>query len=300
EYDIDLVKKHEKTRKDKEDDRMRHILTLRSQTGPVFLTCRPLPALVAQVEAIMTTVPMTDFTANDGIRHTVWRVSAAAEVAAIAAAFAKAPALYIADGHHRAASASRVRAELRKENPHHNGDEEYNRFLSVIFPSDQLAILPYNRLVLDLNGLTKEQFLDKCRAAGFTLENADSANPTQPGVVHAYLGGGQWLKLTSTADRSKLAATDRLDVSLLQDLILAPILGIDDPRTSTRIEFVGGIRGTQPLEEKVDQGKAGVAFSMYPTTVEQLMEIADDGGIMPPKSTWFEPKLRDALLIHDI
>ena len=300
EYDQGLIKKHEKTRKDKEDDRTRHILTLRSQTGPVFLTCRPLPGLAKLVKGVMDNMPILDLTANDGVRHTIWRVSATAEASAIATEFRKAPALYIADGHHRAASASRTCAELRQANPMHTGLEEYNRFLSVIFPSDQLAILPYNRLVLDLNGLSQEQFITKCRAAGFSVSPADSATPTKPGSVHAYLGGGQWLKLTSTADRSQLQPTDRLDVSLLQDLVLAPILGIADPRTSTRIEFVGGIRGTKPLEEKVNQGKAAVAFSMYPTTVDQLMEIADAGGIMPPKSTWFEPKLRDALLIHDI
>lgn len=300
EYDSGLIKKHEKTRKDKEDDRTKHILTLRSQTGPVFLTCRPLPGLAKIVKLAMESKPFMDFTASDGIRHTVWRVAETSMVSAIATEFRKAPALYIADGHHRAASASRTREELRKANPQHTGLEEYNRFLAVIFPSDQLAILPYNRLVADLNGLTKEKFLDKCRAAGFAIEPASGATPEKPGVVHAYLGGGKWLKLTSTADRSKLSPTDRLDVSLLQDLVLGPLLGIADPRTSTRIEFVGGIRGTKPLEEKVDQGKAAVAFSMFPTTVDQLMEIADAGGIMPPKSTWFEPKLRDALLIHDI
>ena len=300
EYDAGQIKKHEKTRKDKEDDRTKHILTLRSQTGPVFLTCRPLPDLAKITRLAMESKPFVDFSAGDGDRHTVWRIAATSMVSAIALEFRKAPALYIADGHHRAASAARVRDELRTANPHHTGLEEYNRFLAVIFPSDQLAILPYNRLVTDLNGLTKEQFLDKCRTAGFTIGPAAAATPEKPGIVHACLGGGKWLKLTCKADRSKLPPTEQLDVSLLQDLVLGPILGIADPRTSTRIEFVGGIRGTKPLEERVDQGKSAVAFSMYPTTVDQLMEIADAGGIMPPKSTWFEPKLRDALLIHDI
>lgn len=297
-YDRDIIKKHEKTRRDKEDDRTRHILTLRSQTGPVFLTCKPEAALNALAERIMADPAFVDFTAGDGIRHTVWRVAAAADVAALRAIFGAMPALYIADGHHRAASASRVRKQLRAANPRHTGDEEYNRFLAVVFPADQLQILPYNRVVQDLNGLTPAQFLKRCEAH-FQIRPVTAPVPDRPGTVHVFLGG-QWLAMTHAGDTSGLSPMDRLDVSLLQNLVLGPVLGIDDPRTSKRIEFVGGIRGTACLEEKVRGGGAEVAFSMYPTTVDQLMDIADAGGIMPPKSTWFEPKLRDAVLIHDL
>jgi uncharacterized protein (DUF1015 family) len=297
-YDTDLIRKHEKTRKDKEDDRTRHILALDSQTGPVFLTCKPEARLAALSARVMQAPPFLDFTADDGVRHSVWRVAAAADIAAIRAIFAAMPALYIADGHHRAASADRTREQRRQANPRHTGQEEYNRFLAVIFPADQLAILPYNRLVLDLNGLTPAEFLKRCEAH-FRITPTDAPAPAQPGTVHLFLGG-RWLALACAADTAGLSAIDRLDVSLLQNLVLGPVLGIADPRTSKRIEFVGGIRGTRCLEEKVCAGEAAVAFSMYPTTVQQLMDIADEGGIMPPKSTWFEPKLRDALLIHDL
>ena len=297
-YDADIIKKHEKTRKDKEDDRTRHILTLRSQTGPVFLTCKPAAALAALQERIMGGTPLLDITPADGVRHTVWRVAAAADIQTVRDLFGRMPALYIADGHHRAASASRVRETLARQNPAHTGAEEYNRFLCVIFPADQLQILPYNRLVADLNGLAPAEFLKRCETH-FRITPAATPAPATPGTIHLFLGG-RWLAMTCTAATAGLSPMDRLDVSLLQNLVLAPVLGIDDPRTSQRLEFVGGIRGTGVLEEKVRAGEAAAAFSMYPTTVEQLMDIADAGGIMPPKSTGFDPKLRDALLIHDL
>lgn len=296
-YDAEIVKKHEKTRQSKEDDRTRHILTLRSQTGPVFLTYRDSASIDSIVAATMAGPTMFDFTATDGVRHTGWRVSEA-DTAKLQAAFAAVPCLYIADGHHRAASASRTRAALRDANPNHTGNEEYNGFLSVIFPASQLQILPYNRIVFDLNGRTAAQLRAEITMS-FDVSPAASPSPDSPGVVHMYLEK-KWWRLAYQGDRAALSPVDCLDVSLLQALILAPILGIDDPRTSKRIDFVGGIRGTAELEKRVDSGEAAVAFSMYPTTLDQLMAISDAGAIMPPKSTWFEPKLRDGLFVHDI
>lgn len=296
-YDAEIIKKHEKTRQAKEDDRTRHILTLRSQTGPVFLAYRDSAAIDAIVADTMTGAALFDFTAKDGIRHTGWRVSAA-DAPRLQAAFAAVPCLYIADGHHRAASASRTRATLRAANPNHTGNEEYNRFLAVIFPASQLRILPYNRIVFDLGGLTPAR-LREGLAAHFTVTSADSPSPERPGVVHMYLEK-RWWRLVYKGDPASLPPVDGLDVSLLQALVLGPLLGIDDPRVSKRIDFVGGIRGTAELEKRVDSGEAAVAFSMYPTTLDQLMAIADANEIMPPKSTWFEPKLRDGLFVHDI
>jgi uncharacterized protein (DUF1015 family) len=298
EYDAGLVKKHETTRRDKEEDRTRHIATLRSQTGPVFLAYRPQAAIDAAVARLTQAAPFLDCVAPDGIRHSVWRVASAADIRLLREAFGAVPALYIADGHHRAASASRVRERLRQANPHHTGDEACNRFLAVTFPANQLRILPYNRLVRDLAGLAPEAFLDRCRA-DFDVAPATGAAPERPGVFHVFLAG-RWLRLAWRGTAADLPPVERLDVSLLQNLVLAPLLGIDDPRTSKRIEFVGGIRGTGLLEEQVRSGAHALAVSLFPTTVEQLMAIADAGAIMPPKSTWFEPKLRDALLIHDI
>jgi uncharacterized protein (DUF1015 family) len=296
-YDAEIVKKHEKTRQSKEDDRTRHIMTLRSQTGPVFLTYRDSAEIDRIVAATMAEAPMFDFTADDGVRHTGWRVGEA-DCEALRAAFAAVPCLYIADGHHRAASASRTRAALREANPNHTGDEEYNGFLAVIFPASQLQILPYNRVVFDLNGHTPEQLRAEI-AKAFDVTPADSPSPDRSGVVHMYLEK-QWWRLAYPGDTSALSPVECLDVSLLQTLVLAPLLGIDDPRTSDRIDFVGGIRGTAELEKRVDSGEAQVAFSMFPTTLDQLMAISDAGEIMPPKSTWFEPKLRDGLFVHDI
>ena len=290
-YDAELIKKNEKTRKDKEDDRTRLIDTISAGTGPVFLTYRDEPAVNALVAKLVQTPPRHDFTAPDGIRHTVWRIPGGAEWVA---AFGQVPCLYIADGHHRAASAARVARLRRSRNPQHTGTEDYNWFLCVIFPAGELKILPYNRHVLDLHGATPAAFLAKVKTI-FGLEENAAPSPTAGGRVSMYLGG-KWYGLRCPVD-PKADAVSRLDVSVLQDKLLAPLLGIDDPRTSKRIDFVGGIRGTGELVKRVDT-QGGVAFSMYPTTVAQVMAISDAGQIMPPKSTWFEPKLRSGLFVH--
>ena len=291
-YDNNLIKKHEKTRKDKEDDRERHTGTLSANPGPVVLTYRDQPEINTIVAAAVASEPLCSFTAHDGIRHTVWRITAPES---LVAAFSAVPAVYIADGHHRAASAARVARERRAANPAHTGDEDYNWFLTVLFPAKQLRILPYNRLIADLNGRTARQFLGELGRAGAITPAATPA-PTAPGSVHFFVEG-QWhaLALNPAPDAGPVS---RLDVSLLQDKVLAVMLGIDDPRTSKRIDFVGGIRGTKYLEDAVNSGRATVAFSLHAVTVDQLMAISDAGQIMPPKSTWFEPKLRDGLFMH--
>jgi uncharacterized protein (DUF1015 family) len=298
EYDEGLIRKHERTRPDKEDDRTRHMQTLRAQTGVVFLTYRADRRIDALVAGIVASDPLYDFTADDGIRHTVWRASLPD---ALVRAFLEVPLLYIADGHHRAASASRTRAHLRDKNAAgHTGDEEYNRFLTVIFPSDQMQILPYNRVVRDLHGMSPEEFL---AAVGqkFRVEEGTAAMPAR-GTWSMYLRQ-RWYNLTLLDEAQKTQTDDptvALDVSVLQDHLLDPILGIKDVRTDKRIDFVGGIRGTAELEKLVNEGRAQVAFSLSPTTIEDLLTVSDANGIMPPKSTWFEPKLRDGLLIHQI
>lgn len=293
-YDAELIKKHEKTRKDKEDDRTRLIDTISANTGPVFLTYRDQPAITALVTTKTQEKPLHEFTAPDGIRHTFWRIATSTGAADWIAAFAKVPLTYIADGHHRAASAARVARLRREQNPKHSGAEDYNGFLSVLFPASELKILPYNRIVADLNGRTSEAFLTEVKAIFGLQENANPT-PTKIGDVSMYLAG-KWYALHCPAD-AKAGPVDRLDVSVLQDKLLAPTLGIDDVRTNKRIDFVGGIRGTAELTKRVDKD-GGVAFSMYPVTISQLMDIADAGEIMPPKSTWFEPKLRSGLAIH--
>ena len=299
EYDRDLIRKHERTRPDKENDRTRHMLTLRAQTGPVFLTYRADRRVDALVEAETKAEPLYDFEAEDGVRHTVWRVGHPEQ---LARCFAEVPALYIADGHHRAASASRARAALRDENPGHTGEEAYNRFLAVVFPDEQMQILPYHRVVKDLNGRDPGEFLDAVRARFDVSDDAKREGPGQPGHWHMYLGG-RWYGLTLKSESARTLSDDptaALDVSLLQHNLLDPVLGVRDPRTDKRIDFVGGIRGTQELERLVDGGRAAVAFALHATSIEDLLRVSDAGGVMPPKSTWFEPKLRDALLIHTI
>jgi len=290
-YDAELIKKHEKTRKDKEDDRTRLIDTLGANTGPVFLTYRDEAAVTALVNAKVKEEPLHDFTAPDGIRHTVWRIAGGA---AWIQAFGRVPLTYIADGHHRAASAARVARLRRERNPAHRGDEDYNWFLCVMFPASELKILPYNRIVFDLNGHTAADFLAKVRDTFGLTENA-APSPSAVGQVSMYFGG-KWYGLKCPAD-PKADPVSRLDVSVLQDKLLAPLLGIDDPRTSKRVDFVGGIRGTGELVQRIN-ADGGVAFSLYPVTIGQLMDIADAGQIMPPKSTWFEPKLRSGLFVH--
>ncbi len=291
-YERDIIKKHEKTRPDKEDDRTRLIGTISADTGPVFLTYRDSEVIDALAAGVLKTAPLYDFPAPDGIQHTVWRVAGGE---AFVEAFRGVPVAYVADGHHRTASACRVGRERREANPAHTGREDYNWFLCVLFPASQLQILPYNRAVKDLNGDTKESFLDAVGRA-FLFKAGGSPIPSRPGDIRMYFEnawhGLQW---RSEADADPIS---QLDVSALQDRLLGPILGIEDPRTSKRIDFIGGIRGPEELVKLVDSGKAAVAFSMFPTTVEQLMAIADANQIMPPKSTWFEPKLRSGLFIH--
>jgi len=293
-YANDVIRKHEKTRKDKEDDRTRHCLELNANSGPVFLTYRDRAELDELVARVQAGAPLYDFTAADGIRHTVWRVEG--ENSVWTEAFRRVPLAYVADGHHRAAAAFRSGKQRRAANPHHTGKEEYNWFLAVLFPANQLRILPYNRCVADLNGQTPAAFLERVKSV-FRTEVAAGAEPSGPREVRMYLGK-VWYKLTW--DEFSADPVGRLDVSVLQDRLLAPVLGIDDPRTNTRISFVGGIRGTAELVKRVDGGRDAVAFSMYPTTVPQMMDIADAGQIMPPKSTWFEPKLRSGLLVHTL
>jgi uncharacterized protein (DUF1015 family) len=297
EYDNDIIRKHERTRKDKEDDRTRHILTLRAQTGPVLATYRPYAPINQLTQAVVTlTAPLFDFVAPDGIAHTIWHVPVE-QNEAFSRAFQAVPLVYIADGHHRAKSASRAREVLRAQNPQHTGNEEYNFFQCVLFPSDQLQILPYNRVVKDLNSYSVEEFLKEIERV-FEITPDAAPQPESPGHFAMYLAG-RWygLKLKNEVTRS-YEVLDRLDVSVLQNHLLAPILAIQDLRTDKRIDFIGGIRGTAELERLVKEGKAAVAFSMVPTTLDELMNVSDEGEIMPPKSTWFEPKLRDGLLSH--
>ena len=294
-YVQDIIRKHEKTRKDKEDDRTRHCLELNANSGPVFLTYRGVAVIDRLVAETVKQAPLYDLTAVDGIRHTVWRVDG--DAAPWVKTFAAIPHCYIADGHHRAAAAARAGRTRREANPNHTGREEYNWFLTVLFPAAQLRILPYNRCVKDLNGLTPDAFLQRV-ASIFECTPAAGAEPAGPRQVHMYFGR-RWYRL-SWQESSGSDPVNRLDVSELQNKLLAPVLGIDDPRTNTRISFVGGIRGTAELAKRVDAGCDAVAFSMVPVSVEQMMDIADAGQIMPPKSTWFEPKLRSGLLVHTL
>ena len=297
EYDRDIIRKHERTRRDKEDDRTRHILVLRAQTGPVFLTYRGQTSIDSLVkEALDRNPPLYDFVANDDISHTIWRVP---NYDSLVQAFADVPYLYIADGHHRAASASRARAEIKEHGFSFIGNEEYNFFQCVIFPDNQLQILPYNRIVRDLNGMSSDEFLARVREQ-FDVSDGGSPSPAARGNWSMYLNG-RWYGLKLRDDSSRPSgAVESLDVSILQDRLLDSILGIKDVRTDKRIDFVGGIRGTDELERLVNEGKAAVAFSMFATTIDDLLKVSDAGEIMPPKSTWFEPKLRDGLLSHEI
>jgi uncharacterized protein (DUF1015 family) len=296
EYDNNKIRKHERTRPDKEDDRTRHMLTLKSQTGPVFLTYRALPDIDTMVLETTATAPLYDFTSPDGVQHTIWH---APDPVRFVQAFREVPLLYIADGHHRAASASRARRDLMERSFGHTGDEDYNFFLTVIFPDNQLQILPYNRIVRDLNNLTAGEFFLKVKTKFDVTEDAPPT-PASPGRFSMYFVK-RWYGLTlKNAPAPSTDPVASLDVSLLQDHLLDPILGIKDVRTDKRIDFIGGIRGTKELEQLVGSSQAAVAFSLYPTTIEDLLRVSDADGIMPPKSTWFEPKLRDGILIHNI
>jgi uncharacterized protein (DUF1015 family) len=292
EYDRGVIKKHEFTRRDKEDDRTRHMIDLRAQTGPVFLTYRASPAADRVVSRVTSQAPLFDFTAADGVQHTIWRADADA-VKELVDAFGAIPLLYIADGHHRAASAARARQQLGA-----NGARgEWDTVLAVAFPDNQTQVLPYNRVVKDLESHTPQSLLATLREQ-FTVKEGP-ATPARKGEVAMYLED-QWYTIGLGEAPGNLSAADRLDVSRLQQRILTPLLGIGDIRTDKRIDFVGGARGTPELEQLVNSGKFAVAFSMYPVSVNDLMQVCDAGGIMPPKSTWFEPKLRDGLLSHVI
>ena len=288
EYDRDVIKKHERTRRDKEDDRTRHMLALRAQTGPVFLTYRASAEVDRIVARIVTGTPLFDFVAADGVSHTIWRVGGGERDALVAAA-GRIPALYIADGHHRAASAARTRGEM-------GGVPGASTFLAVAFPHDQMQVLPYNRVVKDLAGLSPDAFLQAVRER---FEVAAGVPAPARGEIAMYLAGA-WYTLRPRVRPAPSDPIGSLDVSVLQDQLLAPILKIADVRTDKRIDFVGGVRGTGELERLVNGGKAAVAFSLHPVSVSELMAVSDAGDIMPPKSTWFEPKLRDGLLIHVI
>jgi uncharacterized protein (DUF1015 family) len=300
-YDSDVILKHEKTRKEKEDDRTNHIITTEAQTGPVFLTYRGIETVNDIVDnTINKTMPVYDFTTPDGIKHTMWSIPDEHNQTVINE-FVKIDKLYIADGHHRAKSASRAREVKRNHNPNHKGNEEYNFFIGVIFPAEQLKILPYNRVVHGLNGMSDDDYLNAVNEK-FVIEKTSIKEPKQRKNFGMYFKG-QWYSLKARNPvTASLSLSDSvsagLDVSILQDFLLNPVLGIDDPRINKRIDFIGGIRGTSELEKLVNTGKAAVAFSLYPVSVEDLMKISDAGEVMPPKSTWFEPKLRDGLLIH--
>lgn len=301
-YKNNNIRKHELTRADKEQDRINHVDYCDANTGPIFLTYRARADIDALVAAQMENAPVYDFTSEDGISHTVWVIEDTAVIEKLTEAFAGVENLYIADGHHRCASAFRVGQMRRAAKPDYDGSEEFNYFLSVIFPDSQLYIMDYNRIVKDLNGNTPESFLEKV-AEQFTVtpyEGAGALKPTKKHTYGMYLAG-KWYSLEAkpgSYDEGDPVA--QLDVSILQNNLLHPILGIGDPRTDKRIDFVGGIRGLDALADRVDDGSMAVAFSMYPTTMQDLMDIADAGAIMPPKSTWFEPKLRSGLFIHKL
>jgi uncharacterized protein (DUF1015 family) len=297
EYDSGVIKKHERTRRDKEDDRTRHMIDLGAQTGPVFLTYRSAADVDAIGRRAIADEPLYDFTAPDGVRHTIWRVSGGGRDELVRA-FSRVPALYIADGHHRAASAARARDGFRDRGTPRSslGDgADYNTFLGVAFPHDQVRILAYNRIVKDISPLTLDQFL-QAALERFEVE-AGPATPARRGEIAMY-SGGSWRTLRPRSTPEAADAIGSLDVSILQDQLLSPVLGIRDVTTDKRIDFVGGARGTAELETLVASGKAVLAFSMFPVSVADLMAVSDAGAIMPPKSTWFEPKLRDGLLSH--
>lgn len=288
------IKKHEKTRPDKEDDRTRHMTTCSAHAEPVFLTFRDTDQIGKLIKSDSSGKPSIDFTANDGVSHAVWQV---ANPQAYVDAFAELDALYIADGHHRTAGGERAATERQRDNPQHAGNEEYNRILSVAFPASHLRILAYNRIVKDIGEMSREELMTKLGSIGKLTPIADPV-PKKAGSVCVYAGAG-WHLLEFPADSiDQTDPINSLDVSLLQSRVLEPVLAVGDPRTDARIGFVGGIRGTKELEKLIDSGKAGVAFSMFPTSIEQLLNVSDAGQIMPPKSTWFEPKLRSGIFVH--
>ena len=297
-YMENRIKKHENTREDKELDRTRHVDTLSAQTGPIFLAYHARPELDTMIAAVKLTAPLYDFTSEDSVRHQVWKISSTEDFTQIAHIFEGIDNIYIADGHHRAASAVKAGLKRRKEHPGFSGEEEFNYFLSVLFPAEELHIYDYNRVVADLNGYAFDDFLDLLRS-GFDITDMghEVCRPACKGEIGLY-GHGRWYRLTANPHLFSEDPVNRLDVSVLQNVVLGPLLNIRDPKTDSRIRFVGGIRGLDVLAEAVDKAGDGAAFAMYPTSMEELLAVADAGLLMPPKSTWFEPKLRSGFFIH--
>ena len=296
-YDANRIRKHEFTRPDKEDDRVRQIEAVGAQTGPVLLAYPACPEVDAILSAVAATEPDADAVSEAGVRHSLWAIREPSVITRITDSFGALPALYIADGHHRAAAASRVAAARRQAGPSATGAEPYNYFLTVSFPDHQMRILDYNRVIRDLNGLGEGQFLERLAGAFTVIEAAPGFKPGKAREFGLYLNG-RWWQLAIHADRVPQDPVGRLDVSLLQDHLIGPVLGITDPRRDKRIDFVGGIRGMAELERRVDSGEMALALSLYPTSMADLMAVADAGEVMPPKSTWFEPKLADGMVSH--
>ncbi len=299
-YQNHIIKKHENTREDKELDRINHVDITDAHTGPIFLVYRSVQEINRIVDDVKEENPLYDFISSDNITHRVWRISNEKLIAQLETLFEQIPCTYIADGHHRCASAVKVCLKRRAQHPDYTGAEEFNRFLSVLFPDDQLYIMPYNRVVSDLNGLSKEAFLLAVQKAGFSIEpkGKEPVSPGKKGTFGMYLSG-EWYLLTANDRLLSSDPVKGLDVSILQDNLLEPVLNIKDPRTDKRIDFVGGIRGLDELEKRVASDMT-VAFSMYATSISELLSVADAGLLMPPKSTWFEPKLRSGLFIHKL
>lgn len=297
-YMNNVIKKHENTREEKEQDRIRHVDVCNAQTGPIFLAYRAQEDINAAVAKTKLEKPVYDFVSPDGIRHAVWVMTDADDVITVRDAFAKMDSIYIADGHHRCASAVKVGLKRRAEHPDYDGTEEFNYFLSVLFPDEELMIMPYNRVVKDLNGYDKESLLKKLEENFEISENSEAVSPNQKATFGMYLEE-QWYLLTAKKHLLSEDPVKGLDVSILQDYVLQPILGIDDPRIDSRIDFVGGIRGLSELERR-SKDDMQLAFSMYPTSIAELFAVADAGLLMPPKSTWFEPKLRSGIFIHEL
>lgn len=298
-YWKDVIKKHENTRKDKEEDRSNHVRVTNAHTGPIFLTFRDNQIISEIIDKIKLTNSDNDFVSSDGIRHQSWVIRDKADIGKIQSTLAGVNYFYVADGHHRSAAAGIVGKGRQKANPNHKGEEEYNFFLAVLFPASHLYIMDYNRVVKSLNGLTKDEFFAKLESINFsTKESATQTKPTKKGDVGMYIDGKWYLLSIDKALLNNPDPVEKLDVAILQKYVLNAMLGIEDPRTSKQIDFVGGIRGLDELKKRVNSGEMKVAFAMYPTSVDELMSIADAGKIMPPKSTWFEPKLRDGLFVH--
>jgi uncharacterized protein (DUF1015 family) len=300
-YERNLIKKHEFTRPDKENDRVAHMDALNAQVGPVFLTYRAREEINVLVKKVLDEVPENDFVASNNVRHIFWVVKGAEEISCLERALNSLDSLYVADGHHRSAAAARVRQLRIKNNPHHNGNESYNYFLSVLFPHDQMQILDYNRVVMDLNGMSATGFLEEL-AVNFDITNiGEGSKPRSVNEFHLYLDRC-WYRLKANEGLIERVDFDdqvvSLDVSILQDWILTPLLGIKDQRTDSRIDFVGGVRGMSELEKRVDSGGCAAAFALFPTRIDDLLRVADADKVMPPKSTWFEPKLKSGLVTH--